>query len=77
MKNKLKEILRKKLAKTLQFEGIAITMSVAKAIDEFIDVEVDKALISIRKETLKEVEKLLPYSIGFTDRFYKLKTKNE
>ena len=41
--------------------------------------DISQALDTIREETLREIEELLPYQemgVGFTDRFYKLKTKN-
>ena len=60
--------LKKELVKKLLAEGVQVTMSVAKALDEFIDVDVaDKTehLLEKEKETLLErVEGIMKESIG-------------
>ena len=60
--------LKKKIVKKLLIEGVQVTMSVAKALDEFIDVDVaDKTehLLEKEKETLLErVEGIMKESIG-------------
>ena len=56
--------LKIKLAKTLLFEGIVVTLSVAKAIDEFIDVDVSKEL---KEELKKERERTLKEAVKLSD----------
>jgi len=85
-----KDELRAKLVQSLISESILVSMSVAKAIDEFIDVDVTKAFDTIRNETLEEVENF--FKDHYWDSFEqeksllmkhldfiinKLKTKNE
>jgi hypothetical protein len=42
---------------------------------DFISKALQSQADKTREETLREVEELLPYGAGFTDRFYKLKNK--
>ena len=40
---------------------------------KFVCKNISQELKRERLKVLKEVEQLLPYGVGFTDRFYKLK----
>ena len=59
--------LKIELTKTLRFEGIPLTMSVTKALEEFIDIDLNSHLaveIALeRQKVLKEVMKLADHQI--------------
>ena len=62
--------LKKKIVKKLLIEGVQVTMSVAKALDEFIDVDVaDKTehlLEKERQEFIDILENIKRYANGET-----------
>lgn len=64
-----KDKLRKKLTETLLSEGISITMSVAKALDEFIDNDVEEFLNQQKGNLLEEIylSGRETFDDGFTD----------
>ena len=51
-----KSNLREKLVKTLLSEDVQVTMSVAKALDEFIDVDVNQQISLAEKEMGKALK---------------------
>ena len=63
--------LKEKLIKILLTENIQATFSVAKAIDEFINVDVDKEITRAKKEMLEKV-KQARFELEGTEEMVKL-----
>ena len=68
----LKEELRVMLLRTLSFEGIKVTMSVTKALDEFIDVDVNQAL---RKASLAGADEMIRKKREEANDFYRIEVQ--
>ena len=68
----LKEELRVMLLRTLSFEGIKVTMSVTKALDEFIDVDVNQAL---RKASLAGADEMIRKKQEEANDFYRIEVQ--